>query len=185
MKPRTQIHGLRRPDRVVAFAIAALGMLAVAPGAALAESSGGTSTSPTSPPGAVAQLLPSGQAVPPAGAPPRVVRAIEFANRIRKKPYKYGGGHSGWKVDRGYDCSGAVSYMLHGARVLRSPLDSGGLARWGERGEGQWISVYANRGHAYAIVAGLRWDTSGGKGPRWHEEMRSTAGYKVRHYEGY
>jgi cell wall-associated NlpC family hydrolase len=145
---------------------------------------GGTADSPTAP-GPAAQLLENGDAAPPAGAPPEVVRAIQFANRINEKPYIYGGGHKGWRpLDKGYDCSGSVSYMLHGARIIDSPLPSGDLARWGAPGEGQWISVYANGGHAYAVVAGLRWDTSGGKGPRWHEDMRSPAGYKIRHWEG-
>ena len=76
--------------------------------------------------------------------------------------------------------------MLHGAgrKILSSPLPSGPLAKWGEAGPGEWISVYANSGHAYAVVAGLRWDTSGGKGPRWHEDSRSSAGFKVRHPAG-
>ncbi len=99
--------------------------------------------------------------------PHQVQRAIEFANRINRKPYVYGGGHKSWKIDRGYDCSGAVSYMIHGAgrKLLSSPLPSGSLARWGAAGPGEWISVYANAGHAYAVVAGLRWDTSGRQGP--------------------
>jgi cell wall-associated NlpC family hydrolase len=144
---------------------------------------GGVPPAPTTP-GANAELLPNGDAVPPAGAPPKVARAIKFANRINKKPYVYGGGHQSWR-DKGYDCSGAVSYMLHGAKILDSPIPSGALAKWGTRGEGQWITVYANKGHTYAVVAGLRWDTSGGKGPRWHEDMRSSSGYKIRHYEGF
>jgi cell wall-associated NlpC family hydrolase len=144
---------------------------------------GGIPPAPTTP-GAVAELLPNGDAVPPAGAPPQVVRAIQFANRINEKPYVYGGGHQSWR-DKGYDCSGSVSYMLHGAKIIDSPIPSGALAKWGLPGEGLWITVYANGGHAYAVVAGLRWDTSGGKGPRWHEDMRSSAGYKIRHYEGF
>ncbi|MGH7317727.1 MAG: hypothetical protein ACREJS_15875 [Candidatus Rokuibacteriota bacterium] len=144
---------------------------------------GGVPPAPTTP-GANAELLPNGDAVPPAGAPPKVARAIKFANRINEKPYLYGGGHQRWR-DKGYDCSGAVSYMLHGAKILDSPIPSGALAKWGLPGVGQWITVYANKGHTYAVVAGLRWDTSGGKGPRWHEDMRSSAGYKIRHYEGF
>jgi cell wall-associated NlpC family hydrolase len=145
---------------------------------------GATGTGTTAP-GPDAKLLPDGDAVPPEGAPPQVVRAIAFANRINEKPYIYGGGHKGWKpIDKGYDCSGSVSYMLHGAKILDSPVPSGTLAKWGLPGEGQWITVYANGGHTYAVVAGLRWDTSGGAGPRWHEDMRSSAGYKIRHYDG-
>jgi hypothetical protein len=115
-----------------------------------------------------------------------VQRAIAAANRINDLPYKWGGGHASWKLDKGYDCSGAVSYMLHAAkkRMLASPLPSGPLAKWGDAGEGEWITVYANSGHAYAVVAGLRWDTSGGKGPRWHEDARSSSGFKARHWPG-
>jgi hypothetical protein len=148
------------------------------------SSAGGVGPAPTTA-GDTAELLPNGDAAAPASAPPRVHRAIEFANRINHKPYKWGGGHGKWK-DKGYDCSGAVSYMLHGAgrRILKAPLASGGLAGWGEAGRGEWITVYANGGHAYAVVAGLRWDTSGGKGPRWHEDMRPSRRYKERHWPG-
>lgn len=186
MKLRTRTERLRRRGVVATLAIATLGILAGAPHSALAAGgSGGTSTTPSAPAGGTAQLLENGDAVAPEGAPPDVVRAIEFANRINRKPYVYGGGHQSWKIDKGYDCSGAVSYMLHGAGLLKSPLPSGDLAKWGYRGEGEWINVYANRGHAYAVVAGLRWDTQGGKGPRWHEDMRSAKGYKVRHADGF
>lgn len=130
-----------------------------------------------------AKLKPNGKAIPPRSAPGRVKRAIRFANRIRKKPYKWGGGHRRWR-DKGYDCSGAVSYALHGARMLSAPLASGGLMSWGRRGKGKWITVFANSGHTYAMIAGLRWDTSGtgGKGPRWHKDKRSAAGFKKRHF---
>jgi cell wall-associated NlpC family hydrolase len=149
------------------------------------SSGGGTGVAPTAP-GATAELLPNGDAVAPASAPKAVQKAIAAANRINHLPYKYGGGHQSWKLDSGYDCSGSVSYMLHGAkkRILRSPLPSGPLAKWGEAGEGEWITVYANAGHTYAVVAGLRWDTSGGKGPRWHEEPRSSKGFTARHWHG-
>jgi peptidoglycan hydrolase-like protein with peptidoglycan-binding domain len=124
-------------------------------------------------------------AVAPEGAPQQVVDAIAAANRIARKPYRYGGGHRRFR-DSGYDCSGAVSYVLHGAGLLDRPLDSSGLARWGRRGRGAWITVYANRGHAYVIVAGLRFDTSGRgeRGPRWRPEQRSPRGYAARHAEG-
>jgi hypothetical protein len=149
-------------------------------------SGGGVSVGGATVKGAKAKLLPSGEAIPPASAPHRVVQAIEAANQIRKKPYIWGGGHGKWK-DKGYDCSGAVSYMLHGGHMLNTPLDSGSLASgWGERGKGRWITVYANGGHTYAVVAGLRWDTSmtGGNGPRWSTEMRSARGFAKRHYAG-
>jgi cell wall-associated NlpC family hydrolase len=129
-----------------------------------------------------AKLLKSGRAVPPENAPRRVVKAIRAANKIRKTRYVWGGGHGDFK-DNGYDCSGAVSFMLHGGRMLKTPMTSGSLAHWGRKGKGKWISVYANSGHVYAMVAGLRWDTSGGPGPRWHKSKRSRAGFKVRHYK--
>ena len=127
-------------------------------------------------------------AIPPENAPPQVKAAIEAANRITDKPYRYGGGHGQWE-DSGYDCSGAVSYALHGGDLLDQPLDSSGLARWGEAGAGEWITVYANSGHAYVVIAGLRFDTSsagdgGEKGPRWRKTSRSPDGYTARHPEG-
>jgi hypothetical protein len=132
-----------------------------------------------------AKLNKDGTATPPVDAPRRVVKAIEAANEIEDKPYKWGGGHGDWK-DRGYDCSGAVSYALHKAGLLDSPLDSSGLAKWGKRGKGDWITVYGNSGHAYAVIAGLRWDTSmtAGDGPGWSKEMRSSSGFKTRHWRG-
>jgi cell wall-associated NlpC family hydrolase len=140
----------------------------------------------TTEPTATATLSADGRtAVAPRGAPPQVESAIAAANRITRKPYRYGGGHRRFR-DSGYDCSGAVSYVLHGAGLLDHPLDSSGLARWGSRGRGSWITVYANRGHAYMIVAGLRFDTSGRgeSGPRWRPERRSPRRYVARHAEG-
>jgi cell wall-associated NlpC family hydrolase len=124
-------------------------------------------------------------AVAPPGAPPEVVDAIAAANRITRKPYRYGGGHGRFR-DSGYDCSGSVSFLLHGGGLLPRPLDSTSFMSWGRRGRGQWISVYANHGHAFAIVAGLRFDTSGRgeRGPRWRREHRSARGYVVRHPAG-
>ena len=124
-----------------------------------------------------------GDAAAPACAPRRVQRAIAAANRINHTKYQWGGGHGSFE-SKGYDCSGAVSYMLHGAGKLNTPLDSGSLARWGKKRAGDWITIYANSGHVYAVVAGLRWDTSGGPGPRWHTDMRSSAGFTVRHPKG-
>jgi hypothetical protein len=134
--------------------------------------------------GSKAKLV-NGRAIAPADAPPEVVAAIKAGNRIRKKPYKYGGGHQKFR-DKGYDCSGAVSYVLHKAGLLDSPLDSSGLAKWGKRGKGEWISVMGNPGHAYAVIAGLRYDTSmtAGNGPGWSSKMRSARGYKKRHWKG-
>jgi peptidoglycan hydrolase CwlO-like protein len=135
-------------------------------------------------PGSAAELLPNGLAAPPADAPAAVVAVIEAANRIAHTPYIWGGGHGSFDSP-GYDCSGAVSYALNGGGFLDSPLDSTGLSFWGVPGYGSWITVYANSGHAYAVIAGLRWDTSGGAGPRWHSDMRSGAGYVARHPAGY
>jgi cell wall-associated NlpC family hydrolase len=127
----------------------------------------------------------SGLAVAPASAPEEVQEIIEAGNKIATKPYRYGGGHGRWR-DSGYDCSGSISYALHGAGLLASPLDSTGFMSWGERGEGDWVSIYANAGHAYMTVAGLRFDTSSSKrsGSRWSETTRSARGYRVRHPEG-
>jgi hypothetical protein len=172
-------------------AIAALAILAIAPSGAAASCDGGGLTpaevdmcTPTP----KARLLANGMLIPPKSAPPRVKAVIAAANKIRTKPYIYGGGHARW-WDKGYDCSGSVSYALHGGKFLESPLPSGPLERWGLEGEGRWISVYANSGHAYAVIAGYRWDTSGntdGKtGPSWHEDLRDNVGYVVRHPAGY
>ena len=130
-------------------------------------------------------VLVNGLAIAPKGAPAPVKAAIEAANRISNTPYIWGGGHGSFESP-GYDCSGAVSYALHGAGLLSSPLDSTGLTFWGEPGEGGWITVYGHGGHAYIVIAGLRFDTSGtgGAGPRWHEDMRSPAGFIPRHPAG-
>ena len=121
----------------------------------------------------------------PAGAPRAVRRVIAAGNRLQRFPYRYGGGHRSF-TDTAYDCSGTVSYALHGGRLLASPLDSTSLASWGVAGPGRWITVYANRGHTYMVVAGLRLDTSGtgGNGPRWQTEPRSSAGFTARHPAG-
>jgi cell wall-associated NlpC family hydrolase len=124
-------------------------------------------------------------AVAPEGAPAQVVAAIEAANRITRKPYRYGGGHGRFR-DSGYDCSGAVSYVLHGAGLLSRPRDSSGLMSWRRSGAGRWITVYSNPGHAYVVIAGLRFDTSGRgeEGPRWRPERRSARGFVARHAGG-
>jgi hypothetical protein len=141
-------------------------------------------------PSNVATILPGGKASIPAGAPYPVVRAIKAANKIRRKTYIWGGGHRSFRA-KGYDCSGAVSYVLHAAGVLRSPLVSGQLAFWGSPGQGSWITVYANRTHTYMVVAGLRYDTSPrgewidqGRGPRWRYTLRAPTGFAVRHWNG-
>ena len=143
-------------------------------------------TEPTCTPVAAATLL-LGVAAPPAAAPPAVKAAIAAANRIRTKPYIWGGGHARWWSE-GYDCSGAVSYALHGGGLVETPMDSGEMMSWGEAGPGRWLTIYANAGHAFAVIDGLRWDTVGdthGTGPRWHKSMVSTAGFVARHPAGY
>ncbi|UUY03301.1 C40 family peptidase [Svornostia abyssi] len=141
-------------------------------------------------PGDVATLQDNGLAVAPENAPDEVKAAIWAANEIVGKPYIYGGGHRSFK-SRGYDCSGTVSYALNGGDLLDSPLDSSSFMKWGEAGEGEWITVYTNPGHAFVVIAGLRLDTSaagdpsGAKGPRWRPALRSTKGFKARHPEGF
>ena len=130
----------------------------------------------------------SGDAIPPANAPLAVRGAIEAANQIDDLPYIWGGGHGSFSAS-GYDCSGAVSFMLHGGGFLSSPLDSTGLEVWGDSGGGNWITVFANSGHTWADVAGLRWDTGGpggGSGPRWSTVMRDdNSSFVARHPSGY
>jgi len=147
-------------------------------------SSGSSAPAPPPVPGSGAELLPDGTAAPPADAPAAVQAVIQAANQIADTPYIWGGGHGSFDSP-GYDCSGSVSFALHGGGLLDSPLDSTGLEFWGEPGAGSWITVYANSGHAWAVIAGLRWDTSGGAGPRWHTDMASTAGFVARHPSGY
>jgi hypothetical protein len=129
--------------------------------------------------------LDAGVAYPPPGAPRAVARAIRAGNRLQDKPYLYGGGHRSFR-SLAYDCSGAVSYALHAGRLLPAPLDSGSLMSWGLPGAGAWISVYANPGHTYVVIAGLRLDTSGtgGRGPRWQLDQRDPAGFVARHPAG-
>jgi hypothetical protein len=184
---------------VVALAVFATALVAALPGAKAWAAPGGVSaissapapeptaasSQPTAPPGRA--LLVGGRAVAPLDAPPVVKRVIAAANRIRTKPYVWGGGHGRW-WDRGYDCSGAVSFALRGGALIDSPLPSGPMMRWGLPGRGRWITVYTNLGHAYAVIAGLRWDTSGnarGTGPRWHADMADNRGFTARHPLGY
>ena len=150
---------------------------------------GGTGTTPPTEgqttPGARAKLK-NGFAIPPASAPRKVVRAINAANQIVKgKPYCMGGGHSR-RRDRCYDCSGSVSFALTGAGLLEASMPSGSFVRWEKPGKGRWITTYANSGHIYAVIAGLRLDTSltVGDGPGWSTEMRSSRGFVARHPAG-
>jgi peptidoglycan hydrolase-like protein with peptidoglycan-binding domain len=140
----------------------------------------GDTGAPADAPVGHATLRADGTAVAPADAPQAVKDVIAAGNRIATKPYVYGGGHGTWN-DNGYDCSGSVSYALHGGGLINTQLDSTSFESWGARGGGRWITVYANSGHAYMTVAGLRFDTSGASPSRWQSDMRSSSGYVVRH----
>jgi cell wall-associated NlpC family hydrolase len=129
----------------------------------------------------------SGIVLAPAGVPDRIKGVINAANTIVGRPYAWGGGHGSWYAS-GYDCSGAVSFALAGGGFLASPLASGQFAGWGEAGRGRWLTVYASPSHAYAVIAGFRWDTVGdanGSGPRWHRAGVPPAGFVARHPPGY
>jgi len=144
-----------------------------------------SSKPPVVPTGSRARVNSDGTAIAPAGAPEAVQAIIAAGNEIATKPYRYGGGHGNWN-DSGYDCSGSVSYALHGAGLLQVARDSSGLETFGQSGPGQWVTIYANAGHAYMVVAGLRFDTSGRSqsGTRWQAVRRSSSGYVVRHPTG-
>jgi hypothetical protein len=150
-----------------------------------------TTTTPTGPPGR-AKLRKDGTAVAPANAPPQIQAAIAAGNAIHTYPYRWGGGHRDF-LDTGYDCSGAVSYVLHAAGFLSSPMPSGPLATsWGSPGKGYWLTVYANPSHTYMVVAGLRFDTSAvgeklnqGSGPRWRKTKRKALGYTAKYWPGF
>jgi cell wall-associated NlpC family hydrolase len=149
------------------------------------------SSGPTGPtvPGWEAKILADGLAQAPADAPVAVKEAIAAGNQLIGQPYVYGGGHQSF-ISNGYDCSGAVSYALHGGSLLTSPLDSSQFELWGAAGRGTWITVYTNPTHAYMTIAGIRFDTSragdpGGKsGPRWRPLLASNAGFIARHPAG-
>lgn len=133
-----------------------------------------------------AQLTPDGLAVTPPAAPAEVEAVIRGGNRVAHAPYVYGGGHGTW-FDSAYDCSGSVSFALASAGLLKRQMDSTSLEHWGEPGRGKWITVYANAGHAWMTVAGLRFDTSGRTGThgsRWQPIDRTGAGFVARHPPG-
>jgi cell wall-associated NlpC family hydrolase len=128
----------------------------------------------------------AGFAQTPPGAPRAVEQAVAGGNAIAHFPYRWGGGHGSF-IDDAYDCSGSVSYALAAAGVLDAPLASGDLKGWGEPGLGRWITVYANAGHVYMEVGGLRFDTSGRagrRGSRWQNARRSGRGFEARHWPG-
>ena len=147
-------------------------------------SSAGDDGSSTPAPTGNATLRADGTAVAPSDAPDAIKAVIAAGNRIATKPYSYGGGHGQWE-DSGYDCSGSVSYALHGGGLINTQLDSGSFMSWGASGRGNWITVYTNPGHAYMVVAGLRFDTSGASPSRWQSDLRSTSGYVARHPSGW
>jgi cell wall-associated NlpC family hydrolase len=133
-------------------------------------------------------VLRNGVAYAPSNAPQSVKNAIWAANTLRRKPYVWGGGHGSFN-DHGYDCSGTVSFALHNAGVLNSPLPSSDLMRFGERGRGRWMTIYSRSGHTFAVIAGLRLDTTdlgrgGDVGPRWYTYGRDTGGFVARHPVG-
>ena len=170
------------PRKLPALAVAVLSLTVTANAAGTTAAGGGAIAGP---PPAKASLTSDGRAVAPASAPDEVQAIIAAGNRIATKPYTYGGGHGRWN-DTGYDCSGSVSYVLHAAGLLSRPLDSTGFMSWGERGRGTWVTVRTNPGHAYLIVAGLRFDTSARSrtGNRWSEQMRSATGFRAQHPDG-
>jgi hypothetical protein len=178
---------LTRAYRTNLLAALLVALACVLPATAAASASGGVAYQP--PPKKA--TVRDGKAIAPSNAPQEVRDIIKAANKIVRKPYKYGGGHGQWN-DSGYDCSGSVSFALHGAGLLDSSLDSSGFMHWAKGGSGKWVTVYANSGHAFMVVAGLRFDTGyrtswaadhgakSGSGPRW-DKKRSTSGYAARH----
>jgi hypothetical protein len=147
-------------------------------------SSGGAMVPPANT--ARATVTSDGHAIPPTSAPPEVQQVFAAANQIVGKPYRYGGGHGSWK-DTGYDCSGSVSYALHGAGLVSRPMTSGEYESWGLAHKGTWITTYANGGHVFMVIAGVRFDTgwdNAGHGPRFSAAMRPSGGYVIRHPAG-
>ncbi len=194
---------LGRTYALAVFVLSALVVAVVAAPLASAETGGaGVVTPPAGPTGPTggtvppppfttpmptAQLSRDGRtAIPPAAAPQEVKDAIYAANRIVGKPYRYGGGHRRFN-DSGYDCSGGVSFALRGGGLVKRPLHSTAFMGWGEAGKGTWITVYTNPGHAFAVIAGLRFDTSGPgpRGPNWRKTVRSSRAYTARHPAGF
>jgi hypothetical protein len=189
----------RRPTTamIAAAAVLALPALAHADG-----TTGGIGTG--SAPGSAAPAPPSNAARPtvagtrtklikgvayaPAAAPLRVKQLIWSVNTILGKPYVYGGGHGRFN-DRGYDCSGLVSYAMHAAGLLKTPMSAPGFFRFGTYGPGRWITLWVRSGHVFAVVGGLRLDTTpypsrGVEGPRWRPQLRDTAAFTARHPAG-
>lgn len=139
-------------------------------------------------PGSTAELI-DGLAAAPMSAPKAIEKMIWAANEIIGKPYVFGGGHGSFK-SFGYDCSGTVSFALHGDGLIKMPMDSSEMMRWGGHGIGRWVTIFANAGHAYMTIAGLRLDTSpvddpsNQNGPRWRPLRPENAGFVLRHPKG-
>ena len=174
----TNSHQAPRPRRRAKLGLIAACALLALPAATASAGDGGVGIGGDEPTvsGERAKLV-NGRAIAPESAPRRVKRAIAAGNEIAKgKGYCLGGGHRRWK-SRCYDCSGAVSYTLgdYGARVLDAPMPSGSFRKWGRRGKGNWMTVYANSGHMFIVIAGLRFDTSQtpGAGPGWSKDVRA------------
>jgi hypothetical protein len=130
-----------------------------------------------------------GKAAAPARAPLAVKRAIWAANQLSTKSYRFGGGHKSF-YDRGYDCSGTISYALGGAGLIKSPMNSSDFREYGARGRGKWITIYTRPGHTFAVIAGLRLDTTpwddytGRWAPRWQPTERVPLKFEARHPVG-
>lgn len=136
--------------------------------------------------GKTAYVSPDGKAQAPPNAPRSVHKMVTAANELIDKPYIYGGGHRSF-YDKGYDCSGATSYVLHKGGKLNSPLVSQAFFEYGKKGYGDWVTVYVRDGHVFLEIAGLRFDTGGtwnSTGPRWKPQRRGLKGYYVRHPRG-
>ncbi len=186
------MFGLREKVAVLAAGATIALAAGVAPPAAEAEIPWGAGCASVTPDGTrtsatcSAELV-NGRAIAPAHAPAAVKQVIAATNQINGRPYVWGGGHASW-FTRGYDCSGAVGYALHGADLLEVTMVSGQLARWGDAGVGRWITVYANADHVFMAVAGLRFDTRdaplGVTGPRWHRASADPRGFVARHPAG-
>jgi hypothetical protein len=170
-----------------AFFPKTLGAAVLAAIAATASAGSFPSSGPTVP-GSTACLR-YGQAAAPERAPLAVKRAIWAANQLRTKPYRFGGGHKSF-VDNGYDCSGTISFALGAAGLIPSPMSSSDFRRFGQSGRGKWITVYARHGHTFAIIAGLRLDTTpyitahDRWAPRWQPTVRFPSGFEARHPVG-
>jgi hypothetical protein len=133
-------------------------------------------------------VLRGGIAYAPSNAPDSVKHAIWAVNTICRRPYVWGGGHGSFH-DYGYDCSGTVSFALHYAGLLNQPIPSSDFLRYGERGRGRWFTIYSRHGHVFAMIAGLRLDTTDLRygsdvGPRWHLDGRDGWGFEARHPVG-